>query len=83
MEEKYIWDLTHIYNSKEDVYKSIEEAYNLLEQIKVYKGKLKGDLQQRWNATYNYGDEQGAVLGVLGRGCFTPRRIQVIQMISP
>ena len=49
----------------------------------IYKGKLKGDLQQRWNATYNYGDEQGAVLGVLGRGCFTPRRIQVIQMISP
>lgn len=49
MEEKYIWDLTHIYNSKEDVYKSIEEAYNLLEQIKVYKGKLKDNSDNIYN----------------------------------
>ena len=49
MEEKYIWDLTHIYNSKEDVYKSIEEAYNLLEKIKVYKGKLKDNNDNIFN----------------------------------
>ena len=47
MEEKYIWDLTHIYNSKEDVYKSIEEAYNLLEQIKVYKGNAGGNFLEK------------------------------------
>ena len=49
MEEKYIWNLTHIYNSKEDVYKSIEEAYNLLEKIKVYKGKLKDNNDNIFN----------------------------------
>ena len=40
MDDKYIWDLTHIYNSEEDVNKAIEETYSLLEKIKVYKGKL-------------------------------------------
>ena len=58
MEEKYIWDLTHIYNSKEDVYKSIEEAYNLLEKIKVYKGKLKDNNDNIFNVfstpSYNF-----------------------------
>ena len=40
MEDKYIWDLTHIYKSQDDVMTAIDEAYKLLEKIKVYKGKL-------------------------------------------
>ena len=40
MEDKYIWDLTHIYKSQDDVMNAIDEAYKLLEKIKVYKGKL-------------------------------------------
>ena len=40
MEDKYIWDLTHIYKSQDDVMIAIDEAYKLLEEIKVYKGKL-------------------------------------------
>ena len=35
MEEKYIWDLSHIYKTKDDVEKAIEEANSLLEKIKV------------------------------------------------
>lgn len=41
MEDKYIWDLTHIYKSKDDVFNAINETYDLLGKIKVYKGKLK------------------------------------------
>ena len=41
MEDKYIWDLTHIYKSQDDVLIAIDDAYKLLEEIKVYKGKLK------------------------------------------
>ena len=40
MEEKYIWDLSHIYKTKDDVEKAIEEANSLLEKIKVFKGTL-------------------------------------------
>ena len=40
MEDKYIWDLTHIYKSQDDVMTAIDDAYKLLEKIKVYKGKL-------------------------------------------
>ena len=41
MEDKYIWDLTHIYKSENDVLLAIDEAYKLLNEITKYKGKLQ------------------------------------------
>ena len=49
----------------------------------VYKGKLPGDIKQpSWNAVYDYRDVQNAIIGTVGDGCFTAKRIQVIQMVS-
>ena len=41
MENKYTWDLTDIFKTKEDLEKEISEEYSYLEKIKSFQGKLK------------------------------------------
>ena len=41
MENKYTWDLTDIFNTKEDLEKEISEEYSYLEKIRNFQGKLK------------------------------------------
>ena len=41
MENKYTWDLTDIFKTKEDLEKEILEEYSYLEKIRNFQGKLK------------------------------------------
>ena len=41
MENKYTWDLTDIFKTKEDLEKEISEEYSYLEKIRNFQGKLK------------------------------------------
>ncbi len=41
MENKYTWDLTDIFKTKEDLEKEISEEYSYLKKIKSFQGKLK------------------------------------------
>lgn len=41
MENKYTWDLTDIFKTKEDLEKEISKEYSYLEKIKSFQGKLK------------------------------------------
>ena len=41
MENKYTWDLTDIFKTKEDLEKEISEEYSYLKKIRNFQGKLK------------------------------------------
>ena len=40
MEEKYTWNLTDIFKTKEEFEKEIEKLNKMLNEIKTYQGKL-------------------------------------------
>lgn len=54
MNEKYQWDLTDIFKTKEDFEKEIKVLQNTLEQIKFYQGKLEEGAQNIYNCYQAY-----------------------------
>ena len=54
MEEKYTWNLTDIFKTKEDFEKEIQNLNITLESIKTYKGKLAESSQNIYECYNNY-----------------------------
>lgn len=54
MEEKYTWNLTDIFKTKEDFEKEIQNLNITLESIKTYKGKLAESSQNIYECYKNY-----------------------------
>lgn len=49
MENKYNWDLTEIFKNAEILENSVNELYNLIEEIKQFKGKLSNSVDELFN----------------------------------
>ena len=54
MEEKYTWNLTDIFKTKEEFEKEIGELNRTLENVKIYKGKLEENSQNIYECYKNY-----------------------------
>lgn len=54
MDEKYQWDLSGIFKTKEDFEKEINKLQNKLEEIKAYQGKLKLSSENIYHCYYLY-----------------------------
>ncbi len=54
MEEKYTWNLTDIFKTKEEFEKEIGELNRTLENVKIYKGKLAESSQNIYECYKNY-----------------------------
>ena len=54
MEEKYTWDLTDIFKTKEDFEKEIEKLNETLKVIKTYQGKLSNSSENIYECYRNY-----------------------------
>ncbi len=61
---KYKWDLSHIYNTKDDLYSDIEKVKKLLKKSDAYKGKLTS--KKTLLDFFKYQDEIGMILEKLG-----------------
>lgn len=54
MQEKYTWNLTDIFQTKEDFENEIKKLNNTLEEIKTYQGKLSQSSQNIYECYKNY-----------------------------
>ena len=54
MEEKYTWNLTDIFKTKEEFEKEIEKLNKMLNEIKTYQGKLSNSSENIYQCYRNY-----------------------------
>ena len=54
MEEKYTWNLTDIFKTKEEFEKEIEKLNEMLNEIKTYQGKLSNSSENIYQCYRNY-----------------------------
>ena len=54
MEEKYTWNLTDIFKTKEEFEKEIEKLNKILNEIKTYQGKLSNSSENIYQCYRNY-----------------------------
>ena len=54
MEEKYTWNLTDIFKTKEEFEKEIEKLNKMLNEIKAYQGKLSNSSENIYQCYRNY-----------------------------
>ena len=54
MEEKYTWNLTDIFKTKEEFEKKIEKLNKMLNEIKTYQGKLSNSSENIYQCYRNY-----------------------------
>ena len=53
MEEKYTWNLTDIFKTKEEFEKEIEKLNEMLNEIKTYQGKLSNSSENIYQCYRN------------------------------
>ena len=49
MEDKYSWNLTHIFENEEKFEESVKEVYRMLDVLKTFEGKLGDSVDETYN----------------------------------
>ena len=54
MEDKYSWNLTHIFENEEKFEESVKEVYRMLDVLKTFEGKLGQSVDETYNCLKSF-----------------------------